>query len=308
MNPLLTIKNTLFPKIKLIVVLGATSTGKSDLAVEIAKVVSGEIISADSRQVYKGLDIGSGKITGDEMKGVPHYMLDIVEPNEIFTVAQFQEQTKEIIKEISGRGKIPILCGGTGFYIQSIIDDMNMPSVAPNTTLRNELEKFGTEELFKQLSEIDPRRAKTIDKNNKRYLIRALEITDEAGVIPRVSIKTPYNLLLIGLNLPDKILKDRIYKRLIKRLEEGMVDEILGLINKGIKIDRLYELGLEYRYVTEYVVGKRSYDDMVQTLYTKICQFAKRQRTWFKKEKRIIWFDPLEEKKAIFDRVQMFID
>ena len=206
MNPLLTIKNTLFSKTKLIVVLGATSTGKSDLAVEIAKVVGGEIISADSRQVYKGLDIGSGKITKDEMRGVPHYMLDIVESNEIFTVAQFQEQTKEIIKEISSRGRIPILCGGTGFYIQSIIDDMNMPSVAPNTTLRNKLEKFSAEELFKQLSEIDPRRAKTIDKNNKRYLIRALEVADEAGVIPRVNTKTPYNLLLIGLTLPDKTL------------------------------------------------------------------------------------------------------
>lgn len=298
---------TLRKRPKLVVVLGATATGKSDIAVKIAKIVNGEIISADSRQVYTGLDIGSGKITKEEMEGVPHYLLDVVDPQDIFTVADFQTLAEEKIQDITNRNKIPILCGGTGFYIQAVVDSTEFPNVPPNTALRNEREKFTAEELFAQLEKVDPRRAREIDRNNKRHLIRALEITDEMGQVPKTKQEQKYDALLIGLELPHETLRKRIYERLVARFEAGMVDEVLGLINSGVKIERLYDMGLEYRYVTEYVVGKRSYDDMVQTLYIKICQFAKRQKTWFKRDKRIIWYNPIEEAETIYNRVNMFI-
>ena len=173
-------------KRKIIVILGPTASGKSALAVKIAKKINGEIISADSRQVYKGLDIGTGKITRKEMGGVPHYCLDVVSPKKIFTVADFKKCAEKAIEKIFAKNKIPIIVGGTGLYIQAVVDNIVLPEVKPNWRLRKELEKKTTEEMFKMLKKLDPERAKNIDAKNPRRLIRAIEITKEIGKMPKL--------------------------------------------------------------------------------------------------------------------------
>ncbi|MBI4708741.1 MAG: tRNA (adenosine(37)-N6)-dimethylallyltransferase MiaA [Candidatus Portnoybacteria bacterium] len=166
---------------KLIIVLGPTASGKSDLAVSLAKKINGEVISADSRQVYKGLDIGSGKITKEEMQGIPHCLLGVADPKRRFSVAQYKKLAQVAIKKIQRQGKIPIICGGTGFYIQAVVDNIALPEVKPDWKLRKQLEKFNTDELFKKLKKLDPRRSRNIDSHNQRRLIRALEIVIKSG-------------------------------------------------------------------------------------------------------------------------------
>lgn len=270
-------------KPKIIVVCGPTATGKSDKAVEIALENNGEIISADSRQVYKGLDIGSGKITEEEMKNVPHYLLDVADPKNIFSVEEFVRLGKEAIEKILDKGKTPIICGGTGFYIDALIYDMKFPEVSPNEKLRKELEKFTLKELQQKLLELDPERYETIDIQNPVRLIRAIEIATELGKVPELKRNSPYEVEWIYLDFPDEVLKERIYKRLIARLENGMLDEVKRLHEEGLSFERMKELGLEYRYEAMHLLGEISYEEMIEKLNTKIWQFAKRQRTWFKK-------------------------
>jgi len=294
-------------KTKLIVVLGATSTGKSDLAVDVAKEFNGEIISADSRQTYTGLDLGSGKITKEEMRGIPHYMLDVEDPRNVFTVARFKKQTVEHIENIASRGKIPILCGGTGLYINAVIDDLKFPAVPPNDRLRNQLEKMNLDELKKKLFNYE-QDISNVDLNNKRRIIRAIEIIENLGEIPKIKKSNVYDLFIIGLKLPDEELKERIYKRILIRIDKGMIDEVKDLLEKGVSAERLISLGLEYRYITKYLLDELDYNDFIEKLYVKTCQFAKRQKTWFKKDKRIKWFNPLKDKRKIMKEVQKFLN
>ncbi len=270
-------------KPKIVVVCGPTATGKSDKAVEIALERNGEIISADSRQVYKNLDLGTGKITTEEMKGVPHYMFDVADGMHIFSVEEFREQGKKAIELILKKGKLPIICGGTGFYIDALIYDINFPKVEPNESLRKELEKYSLLELQNKLLELDPERYQTIDIKNPIRLIRAIEIAQEIGKVPLLERNSLYDIEWVYLDFPDEILQERIYKRLLARLKLGMLEEAKQLHTEGLSFERMKQLGLEYRYQAMHLLGEISYEEMIEQLYIKIWQFTKRQRTWFKK-------------------------
>ncbi|MEK7228080.1 MAG: tRNA (adenosine(37)-N6)-dimethylallyltransferase MiaA [Patescibacteria group bacterium] len=271
---------------KIIVVCGPTATGKSDYAVKLAKKFppagGGEIISADSRQVYKGLNIGSGKITKKEMRGVPHHLLDVANPRRVFTVAQYKKLADKAIKNILARGKTPILCGGTGFYIDSVIYDQNFPEVKPNKTLRKQLEKWPLEKLATKLQKLDPERFEMIDTKNKVRLIRAIEIATVLGAVPKIKRVQKYDVKWIYLDFPDEVLKKRIHIRLFARIR-GIVTEVKKLHKQGVSWKRLEALGLEYRYMALYLQKKLTKQEMLTQLEFAIWHYAKRQRTWFKK-------------------------
>lgn len=285
------------PKSKLIVILGPTASGKSDLAVAIARFIKqkklapgAEIISADSRQVYTGLDIGSGKITQKEMRGVPHHLLDVASPKRTFTVTQYQRRAQKAIRDIVKQQHIPILCGGTGLYIDAVIHNYILPGVPPQPALRIELERQSTEMLFAQLERLDPHRARTIDRHNRRRLIRALEIVlITRSPIPPIERSSPYDLLLIGIARPQEELRSLIETRLAKRIKAGMIKEVERLHASGVSWNRLDGLGLEYRWVSRYLRGSIPMETMLQRLTLEIVRYAKRQMTWFKRDKNIHW-------------------
>lgn len=298
-------KNT---KNKIVVILGQTATGKSGLAVRLAKKFKGEVISADSRQVYKGLDIGTGKITKEEMQGVHHWLLDVANPKDSFSVVQFQELAKAKIKTIFKRSKLPIICGGTGFYIDSIVNNTVLPEVPPNNKLRVELDKKTTEELALILKGLDEDRYNSIDINNKVRLIRAIEIVKAIGKVPKILNKeSEYNFLKIGLVLGDEELKSKITKRLKYRIKAGMIEEAERLHKKGLSYERMRELGLEYRYLADFLESKINKKEMIQKLEIEIWRYAKRQATWFKRDKNIKWFHP-KKVKEIEKIINSFLD
>lgn len=272
---------------KLIVILGFTASGKSDLAVKIAlRPCSGqaEIISADSRQVYRGMDVGTGKITKKEKQGIPHYCLDLVSPKYLFTVADFKKHALRAIDKIYKREKIPIICGGTGFYIQAVVEDLVIPVVKPDWKLRRDLEKKTTEELFKELKKLDPHRAKNIDSNNRRRLVRALEIVLRTGEsVPVFQTRPKFDVLYIGIKKTKEELKNLIRKRLLRRIKQGMIAEVKKLRKSGVGWKRLDDFGLEYRYVAKYLKGELTKQKMIEQLQKEIEHYAKRQMTWFKK-------------------------
>ncbi|MCX6701617.1 MAG: tRNA (adenosine(37)-N6)-dimethylallyltransferase MiaA [Candidatus Zambryskibacteria bacterium] len=293
---------------KILVILGPTATGKSNLAVKLAKKYNGEIISADSRQVYKGLNIGTGKITKKEMLGIPHHMLDVISPKKVFSVSGWQKQTKKIIADIISRGKLPIICGGTGFYIQSIVESAVLPEVPPNKLLRKKLEKNGLEDLQKILAKLDVRRFSNIDIKNPIRLIRAIEIATYLGSVPKIKKqKNQYKFLQIGLILPNDELKEKIYNRLFSRIKRGMIKEAENLHKDGLSWKRMRELGLEYRYLAYYLKKRLSKLEFIKKLETEIWHYAKRQMTWFKKDKKIKWFKP-NQIKEIEKLVTIFVD
>lgn len=295
-------------KPKLIVVLGQTSTGKSDIAVEIAQKYHGEIISADSRQVYVGMDLGSGKITKKEMQNIPHHLLDICDPKEIFDVKKFQELGTNAINNILNKGETPIICGGTGFYIDSLVYKTRFTSVKPNKKLREILEKKSLLELQNIIRNKSQKIAKRIDLENPIRIIRALEIIDKLGHIPKIKKSNNYNTLFIGLSVEKNILDKRIKKRIVKRLEYGMLNEAKNLIEGGVTHKRLQSLGLEYRFMSKHILGKISKEEMIDQLYRATVQFAKRQKTWFRGNKKIHWLNPINDKKEIFNMINIFLE
>lgn len=298
-------------KNKLILILGPTASGKTALSIKLAlRLSSGqtpstgsgqakkkfgingvEVISADSRQVYRGMDIGSGKITKKEMRGIPHYLLDVASPKSRFSVGRYQRLGREAIKKIYQKNKLPFLVGGTGFYIQAIIDGIIVPKVKPDWRLRKKLEKKSATELFKILQKLDAKRAKSIDKKNPRRLIRAIEIVKKTKKpIPPLK-KRPFlgRILIIGVKKSKEELKKLIRKRLFKRLKAGMISEVKKLRNSGLSWKRLEEFGLEYRFVAQYLQKKIDYSEMIDLIQKESQNFAKRQMTWFKRDKRIHW-------------------
>lgn len=296
---------------KIIVICGPTATGKSALAVHLAKDLTEkgvpcEVISADSRQVYLGLDIGSAKITCDEMQTIPHHLIDVANPRDIFTVSEFQRLAKQVISEIRSRGNIPILCGGTGLYISSIIDGIEFPQVPPNANLRAELSLLSISELFERLEKINPERAGTIDRLNKVRLIRALEIPPEK--LP-TSSRTPAetDILMIGLTLPKEELQTRIITRIEARIP-ALFNEVKNLHESGISWERLESFGLEYRHSSEYVQNKITLDVFKEVLAIRTWQYVKRQMTWFKRDTRIHWMNPILDQEKISVLVQNFIN
>lgn len=283
-------------KPKVIVILGQTSSGKSDLAVKIAKRVGGEVISADSRQVYRGLNLGTGKITKREMKGVPHHLLNMADPKKQFSVAEYQKRTNSVIAEIVRRGKIPIICGGTGLYIDAMTNGIIFPEVPPNQKLRKQLYSKSVIALFEYLKKIDKNRAKNIkqknEQNNKVRIIRAIEIAKYLGRVPKIKKKKLfYQFIKIGLYLPSEILKKKIEKRLLARIKAGMLQEARELHKNGLSWKRMEELGLEYRQLALFLQKKITKQEMIEKLNLEIYQYAKRQMTWFKRDKEIKWFN-----------------
>jgi tRNA dimethylallyltransferase len=286
--------------LKLIVICGPTATGKSDFAVSLAREINGEVISADSRQVYTGMDIGTGKITKKEMRGVPHHLLDIADPKrQIVNVVKFQKLTYKAIKDISKRGKTPILVGGTGFWIDAVAKTKTFPAVGPNKKLRAELAKLNTEEMFQRLKKINPDRAATIDPKNKHRMIRAIEIAEGLSKIPSKTPTPKINLkpIYIGLDLPQEELDKKISLRLDKRLKRGMIGEVRQLHESGVSWKKLESFGLEYKFVALYLQGKLTKEEMREQLYFAIRHYAKRQRTWFKRNKNILWLNPNDFRK-----------
>lgn len=284
-------------KPKIIVILGPTASGKSDLAVNIAKKFNGEIISADSRQVYKGLNIGSGKITMKEMCGIPHYLLDVISPKKVFTVDDFKRLGNTAIQKIIQKNKTPIICGGTGFYIDALVKNITLPEVKADKNLRKKLEKIETKKLFLMLKKLDKKRAKNIDPNNKVRIIRALEIINQLGKVPKAKSKPIYNALQIGIDWNKDALRERINKRLASRIKQGMIEEALDLYKNGLSYKRMENLGLEYKYLALFLQNKITKEQMIAELQNKIWQYAKRQIAWFKRDKDIIWIKSEEFRK-----------
>jgi len=285
---------------KLIVILGPTASGKSALAVHLAKKFNGEIVSADSRQVYKGLDIGSGKITKKEMMGVPHHLLDIANPKRKFTVAQFQKIAQKTIPKIHARGRVPFLVGGTGFYIEAVVENLSLPEVKPSRALRARLSKKSAAQLFAMLKKLDPARAKTIDAKNPHRLIRAIEIVKlTSKPVPSKKSHQSFDVLEISIRKSPEELKKAIHKRLLKRLP-GMIVEVKKLRRGGLSWKRLEELGLEYKYTAQYLQGKLIQEEMIAKIQKESEKFVKRQMTWFKRDKRIHWIkNKVEAEKLI---------
>ena len=290
---------------KILVIVGPTTSGKSALAVRVAKQFGGEVISADSRQVYRGLDIGSGKITVEEMRGVPHHLLDIADPREQFSVAEYQKLAGKKVDEILARKKLPIICGGTGLYIRALVDNLVLPPAPPNPALRAELAFLTTEQLFTRLQKLDPARAATIDRHNPRRLVRAIEIALAPGSVPKLKdteCPLKYNFEQIGLNPPPVILRQNIRARLLARLDQGLIEEVQNLQDAGLSWQRLDDLGLEYRYVSRWLqlgaAGAREIATLLTELELAIWRYAKRQLTWFKRDPRIVWFERGDEAVA----------
>jgi len=274
---------------KLIVILGPNASGKTSLALKLAKKFHGEIVSADSRQVYKGMNIGTGKATKAEQKIVKHHLIDIVKPTQAFNVSHFKKLAIKIIKQIQQKNKLPFLVGGTGFWIQSVVDNVDFPAVKPNKVLRKKLAKYSTKKLYQILKKLDPQRAITIDKNNPRRLIRAIEIAKAGQKVKPLKGKPIFNTLILGLTHPREKLYKLIDRRLEKRLKQGMIAEVKRLKKQGVSWQRFHDFGLEYRYVSLYLQDKLTKEEMIEQLKNAVHHYAKRQMTWFSRDKRIHW-------------------
>lgn len=299
---------------KVLVVVGPTASGKSDLAVALAKKLDGEIISADSRQIYKDLNIGSAKVRGRWRRGVfyykniPHYLLDEVPPNRVFTVSEFKNQAKKIIKNIVSRGKIPIVAGGTGFWVDSLIYDFNFPEVPPNKKLRRQLGKKTPASLFKILQKIDPERSRSIDKNNPRRLIRAIEIAKVLGKVPQLKKKHPYRTIWLGLRPPRKILEKNIAKRAKSMLKRGLVSEVKKLLQQKIKRGRIKEFGFEYDLTLDYLNSRFTQKEFLRALVKETWRYAVRQMRWFKRNREIYWLSgPMHTEKFFQTVISPFL-
>jgi len=294
---------------KLIVILGPTASGKSELSIKLAlRLCSGqakkrlgtkgaEIVSTDSRQVYKGLDIGTAKNTEKEMQGVPHHLLSIISPKSRYTVVQYQKTARKAIQDIQKRGKLPMLVGGSPQYVYAVIEGWIIPEVPPNLKLRKELERLSIEKLYKKLKRLDPQRAKTIEQKNKRRLIRALEIVLSTGKPVLKLKKKPlaYPILFLGVSRSSEELKERIKKRFLSMLKQGFLNEIEELRKNGLSWKRIESFGLEYREGAQYLQGKISKQEMTEKAIKAIQDFARRQMVWFKKDQRIHWIKNLKE-------------
>ena len=276
---------------KLVVVLGTTACGKSGLGVELAKKFNGEVISADSRQVYKGLDLGTGKVTEAEMDGVPHHMLDVVEPGETYSVADFQPAAYAVIDDVIARGKTPILVGGTGLYVRAVTEGFQFSDSKPDPALREELEGKSNEELYAILREKTGVTLTGGEENNRHRLMRSVEKALSGGwEAPKACPR--YDCLLLGVNFPRDVVCERIDQRLQARIDAGMIDEVANLRAAGVSDEFLDRLGLEYRYILWYLTGKiPTVEGLKDELGRAIKRFAKRQVVWFKKDKDVLWLD-----------------
>lgn len=283
----------------LIVLTGPTAVGKTKLSISLAKAVGGEIISADSMQVYKYMDIGSAKIRPEEMQGVPHHLVDVLKPEEEFHIVRFQEMAKKAMNEIYAKGRIPILVGGTGFYIQAITREIDFTEAVQEDGYRRELEELakreGAEALHKMLEKADPVSAKEIHANNVKRVIRALEFYHQNGMPisthnqEQKEHKSPYNLAYFVLNAPRELLYERIDQRVDEMLKSGLLDEIESLKARGYYRGMVSMQGLGYKEMLAYLDGEYPLEEAVRILKRDTRHFAKRQLTWFRREQEVIW-------------------
>ena len=300
----------------LIILTGPTAVGKTKASIGLAKAVGGEIISADSMQVYRHMDIGSAKIKKEEMEGVPHHLIDVLEPDEEFHVARFQQMAKSAMEEIYARGHVPIIVGGTGFYIQALLYDIDFFKGEEDTSYREELEAFadenGAEALHARLRAVDPVSADTIHANNVKRVIRALEFYRQTGTKISEHNETerekesPYNFAYFVLTDEREHLYQRIEKRIDQMLDEGLVDEVCSLRDKGYTRDMVSMQGLGYKEILAYLDGECSLDEAVYILKRDTRHFAKRQLTWFRRERDVIWIPKNEynyEEDQVLERM-----
>ena len=266
---------------KILCIAGPTASGKSARAVEEALRRGGEVISVDSRQVYRGLDIGTEKISRDEMRGVPHHLIDIREPEEPYSAGDFAKDAAHLIEEITGHGKLPILAGGTHFYFDAILNGLPLET-PPNPVLREKLEKLSDEELLVRIEDADPERAAALDPKNRRRLIRALEIIEAHGNVPKRESVAHYDVEWMVLDPPTEELDTRIDKRLKDALTRGLIEEV-RYVRERVGDERLNELGLEYRIVGEYLRGERTEESLPNALSSKLRRYARRQKAWLTK-------------------------
>ncbi len=278
---------------RLIVIVGTSASGKSDLGVRLAHHFGGEIVSADSRQVYQGLDLGSGKVTVAEAGGVRHHMLDVVGVEENFTLARYQEGAYAAIDGICARGKVPILVGGTGLYISAVVEGYQLVDVLPNAGLRAELELLSLAELSERLERVDPGALERVDRMNPRRLVRAIEVAEAGHLSSSRRVNRPrYDCCQLGVTWLREVLVERIERRLRDRLAAGMIEEVVQLRERGVSDQRLEKLGLEYRYVSRYLRGEIcSEEEFIGQLGIAIRQYAKEQMTWFRRDSRIYWLE-----------------
>ena len=305
---------------QMITILGPTASGKTPIAAHLAATIGGEIISADSRQVYRRMDIGTGKDLADyvvrregekERRKVPYHLIDICEPGTKYNLFEYQQDFFDAYQDIRSRGAVPILCGGTGLYIEAVLNGYQLSPVPQNQALRDSLEGKSLEELTTMLTDLKARNGSnmhnTTDVDSCQRAIRAIEIEtyNLEHPTPRRELP-PVDSIIIGVDIDRELRREKITRRLKARLEDGMVDEVKALLDEGIPADDLIYYGLEYKFVTEYLVGKLSYDEMFTRLEIAIHQFAKRQMTWFRGMERrgfkINWIDatlPMEEKISL---------
>ena len=294
-------------KPKVVVIVGPTASGKTAVSIELAKKINGEIISADSMQIYKYMDIGTAKPTLDEMQGIKHYMLDVVMPDETFNVAKYKSMAESAIEEILKKGKVPIIVGGTGLYINTLVDGIEFADVPGDEEYRNELIEKGYREgamsIYKELEKVDSESAKKIDPNNIRRVARALEIYKVTGktktqldIESRKEVK--YDYRLFGMEWDRETLYNRIDLRVDKMIEAGLIDEVRNVTEK-FKISNTAVQGLGYKEVIEYLNGNISYEEMIEKLKLETRHYAKRQLTWFRRDKRIKWIRPDENATCV---------
>lgn len=288
---------------KIIAVVGTTASGKSDLGIALARKYGGEVVSADCRQVFRGLDLGTGKVTPEEIVGVPHHLIDIVEPNDFFSMADFQQRAYPALDGILSRGRLPFLVGGTGLYVASVVEGYQISDKMPDLAYRAELETYTTPELYEMLIRQVP--DVQVEPKNRNRVMRMLEkLHDGDDIVP---VNRPrYNVLQLGVTWERDVLLDRIDERLIRRIDAGMIEEVQRLMDEGATEEFLYKLGLEYRFVTQYLTGEiPTRDELIRLLGTAIKQFSKRQMTWFRRDKSIRWLDmtgdPMAEACRLID-------
>ncbi|MBL7933345.1 MAG: tRNA (adenosine(37)-N6)-dimethylallyltransferase MiaA [Bacteroidia bacterium] len=291
-----------------IVVLGPTASGKTKLACDLAYELDGEIISADSRQVYKDLNIGTGKDLNEYLvsgQRIEYHLIDIIEPGEQYYLHQFAEDLEKAFHHIRSKGKMPIICGGSGLYLDALRKDFSFTKIKENPSLRKELENLSKEQLLKMLSKYPQEWIEHVDQNSVKRLIRAIEIAEERSKSnPDLSTKElPYKPFYIGINVDTELRRQRISSRLQSRLNTGMIEEVKSLIEKGISPERLEFLGLEYKFISQYLQGEFNREEMIARLETAIFQFAKRQMTWFRRMEKegvkIHWLEPQQDREAL---------
>lgn len=298
----------------LVVIVGPTAVGKTEISIEVAKRVKGEIISADSMLVYRGMDIGTAKPTTEEMQGVPHYMIDIVDPDQEYSVASYQKTTEAFVDTIAGKGNLPLLVGGTGLYVRAVIDHYDFTPAARDEGIRKKLEQeaqcLGAEGMHRKLAEVDQNSAARLHPNDLRRVIRALEVYYQTGKPISLyqytnRVQNPkYNLLMFGLTMERQLLYQRIEQRVDLMVANGLIDEVKGLLLRYGSMSTAMQ-GLGYKEMVAYLTGQTSLEEAVEILKRDTRRFAKRQLTWFRADKRIQWLnsDRFTSKKEVADEI-----